>query len=209
VADYFAPPNPKALDKADSDLGSGGALLVPDQPGPKPHLLIGGGKNGILYVVNRDNMGHSNPKRKNAPQAVPNPGHAIFSSPAYFDGMVYMNAVSDVLKQYRLINGTLVGPVAQSSTPFGYPGATPSISADGASNGIVWEVQNSGTRAAPGPAVLHAYNADNVAQELYNSAQDSPRDQAGLAVKFVVPTIANGKVYVGTQTGLTVYGLLG
>jgi hypothetical protein len=108
-----------------------------------------------------------------------------------------------------LVDGQLVGPIAESSTTFGYPGATPSISADGTSNGIVWEVQHGGTRANPSPAVLYAYTASNVSQELYNSSMAGSRDQAGTSVKFVVPTIANGKVYVGTSTGLTVYGLLG
>src|SRR5271157_4509042 len=101
----------------------------------------------------------------------------------------------------------LVGPVALASGTVGYPGANLSISADGSSDGIVWGLEHSGTRTVPGVVVLHAYNAANVGQELYNSNQAGTRDQPGHAVKFAVPTIANGKVYVGTQTGLTVYGL--
>jgi hypothetical protein len=207
VADYFAPQNTAYLDKKDQDLGSGGAVLVPTQPGGSPSLLVGGGKIGTLYAVKIASMGHQRKKDPNV-QAIPNPGYPLFSSPAYFNGNVYINAVGDVLRQYQIVNGRLVGPVAESSESFGYPGANLSVSADGSSNGIVWSLQNPGTRAAPGPAVLHAYNAANVSQELYSSDQSRTRDQAGNAVKFAVPTVANGKVYVGTQTGLTVFGLL-
>ena len=205
VADYFAAKNQAKLNRLDLDLGSGGVLVVPDQPSANPHLLIGGGKEGTIYVINRDKMAHS---AKNAAQTVANANHSIFSTAAYFNGMVYMNAVNDVLKAYALVNGTLVGPVAQSTTTFGYPGATPNISANGTSGGIVWDLEHIGTHQVTGEAVLHAYNASNVAQELYNSNQAGTRDQPGLAVKFAVPTVANGKVFVGSQTGLSVYGLL-
>ncbi len=207
LSDYFAPPGTAQLDKKDLDLGSGGVLLAPAQPGGAPDLLIGGGKDGTLYVVDIDDMGHQRAKNPHV-QAIANPGHLIFSSAAYFDGMVYIHAVGDVLRQYQLVNGRLVGPVAESTHVDAYPGATPSISADGAEGGIVWEIEHTGTRPGPGPAVLHAFNAANLGQELYNSTIAGARDQAGLAVKFAVLTIANGKVYVGTQTGLTVYGLL-
>ncbi len=207
VADYFAPQGTVRLDRNDLDLGSGGAILVPTQPGGAPSMLVGGGKTGTLYNVNIASMGHQRKKNPNA-QAIVNGGHSIFTSPAYYNGNVYINAVGDVLRQYQIENGKLVGPVAVSSETFGYPGANLSISADGSSDGIVWSLENSGTRTVPGVAVLHAYNAANVGQELYNSNQAGTRDQPGDAVKFAVPTIANGKVYVGTQTGLTVYGLL-
>jgi hypothetical protein len=207
VADYFTPPNPAALDKADKDLGSGGAILVPKQPGPVPDVLIGGGKDGNLYVVNRDAMGHASKGTKSSSvQTVPL-GHAIFSTPAYFNGMVYIHPVGGNLLQYKLVNGNLV-PVAASTTTFSYPGANPTISANGASNGIVWEVQDVGSGKFLSSEVLHAYNAANVSQELYNSNQDAARDAAGGPVKFVVPTIANGKVYVGGNGSVAVYGLL-
>jgi len=207
VADYYAPQGTVRLDQKDLDLGSGGEILVPTQPGGSPSLLLGGGKAGTLYAVKIASMGHQRKKNPNV-QAIPTPSHPIFSSPAYYDGNVYINAVGDVLRQYEIVNGRLVGPVAESSESFGYPGANLSVSADGSSNGIVWSLQNSGTRTLAAPAVLHAYNAANVSQELYNSNQSGTRDQPGNAVKFAVPTVANGKVYVGTQTGLTVYGLL-
>jgi hypothetical protein len=202
IADYFAPQGTAHLDKFDQDLGSGGVVLA---PGPAGDVLIGGGKTGTLYVIDTADMGHQ--KAKNAHlQAIP--GDPIFSSAAYFDGMVYIQAVGDVLRQYQLVNGNLVGPLAVSSTVFNYPGATPSISAEGSSDGIVWEVEHTSTRAETGPAVLHAYSAANVSQELYSSTIAGARDELGTAVKFAVPTIANGKVYVATQTGLTVFGLL-
>jgi hypothetical protein len=208
VRDYFTPPNQKQLAAKDLDLGSGGALLVPVQPGPRPHVFVGGGKDGTLFVLNRDKLGHYRPKRGVAGQSIPNPGHSVFSTPAYFNGTVYVHAVGDVLKAYGVVNGTLVGPVSQGTTSFGYPGATPSVSANGATNGIVWEIQNTGKRGVAGVTVLHALNASSVSQELYNSTQAGDRDLAGPYVKFAVPTISNGKVYVATQTGLAVYGLL-
>ena len=207
VADYFAPQGTVHLLKKDLDLGSGGEILVPTQPGGAPSLLLGGGKDGTLYAVKIASMGHQRKKNPNV-QAIVNPSDPIFSTPAYYNGNVYISAYGDVLRQYKIENGKLVGPVAVSSETFGYPGANLSISADGSSDGIVWSLENSGSRTVPGAAVLHAYNAANVGQELYNSNQAGTRDQPGNAVKFAVPTIGNGKVYVGTQTGLTVYGLL-
>ena len=208
LRDYFTPPNQKQLAAKDLDLGSGGALLIPDQPGPRPHVLVGGGKEGTLYAINRDNLGHLRPPRKGRPQALANPGHALFSTPAYFNGIVYAHAVGDVLKAYAISSGSLIGPVEQGTTVYGYPGATPSISADGAKNGIVWEVRNTGTRGTMGGAALEARDADNIAHLLYSSSVNTDRDGAGTYVKFSVPTVARGKVYVGTQAGLAVYGLL-
>ncbi len=207
VADYFAPQGTVSLDKKDLDLGSGGGILVPTQPGGAPSMLVGGGKTRTLYSVNIASMGHQRVKNPNA-QAIGNAAHPIFTSPAYYNGNVYIDAVGDVLRQYKIENGKLVGPVALASGTVGYPGANLSISANGSSAGIVWSLENSGTRSVPGVAVLHAYNAANVGQKLYNNNQAGARDPPGNAVKFAVPTIANGKVYVGTQTGLTVYGLL-
>lgn len=154
-------------------------------------------------------MGRQRKRNPNV-QAIVNNGYPIFTSPAYYNGDVYINAVGDVLRQYEIENGKLVGPVAESSDHLDYPGANLSISANDSSDGIVWSLENTGTRADTSLAVLHAYNAANVTQELYNSDQAGTRDQpAGTAVKFAVPTVANGKVYVATKTGLTVFGLLG
>ena len=207
VTDYFTPSNQAALSAQDKDLGSGGPILAPDQPGKVPHVLVGGGKDGTLFTVNRDKLGHYTTK-PNPSVSVMASGHPVFSVPAYYNGSVYITSVGDVLKQYSLANGALGGPVSQTTASFGYPGATPAVSADGDTSGIVWALQNSGTRGAPGQSVLHAYDATNVGRELYNSNQAGTRDQSGLAVKFTVPTVSNGKVYVGTQGGLTAYGLL-
>jgi hypothetical protein len=170
---------------------------------------VGGGKDGTLYVINCDRMGHYRPKPAKAPQAIANPAHGIFSSPAYYNGMVYTNAVGDLLKQYQVAGGRLIGPVSVSGIPADYPGATPSISADGGADGIVWELVNSGTRAVHGPAVLRAFDAANVGDELYDSAEAGSRDALGTEVTFSLPTVADGKVYVVTASGLTVFGLLG
>ena len=209
VNDYFTPPNQHRLNVKDLDLGSGGALIVPDQLGPRPHLIVGGGKDGVLYTLNRDALGHHRQGRKSAGPAIPNAGHSIFSSPAYFNGTVYDHAVGDVLKAYVIVNGSLVGPVEQGTTTFGYPGATPSISAAGDSNGIVWEVRNRGIRGTIGPAVLEAREANHIGHLLFTSTQVADRDAAGAYVKFSVPAISRGKVYVGTQNGLVAYGLRG
>jgi hypothetical protein len=207
VADYYAPTNTTHLDQDDLDLGSGGVILAPSVPGGLPNTLIGGGKDGTLDVLNTASLGGQKARNKNL-QAIANPSHGIFSTAAYSNGFVYIQAVGDVLRQYVMINGKLFGPIAESSTSFGYPGATPSISSNNGANGIVWEIEHTGTRGVTGPAVLHAYNALNVSQQLYSSTQAGARDALGTAVKFTPPTIANGKVYVATATGLSVFGEL-
>jgi hypothetical protein len=208
VADYYAPSNTSYLDKKDLDLGSGGGILVPTSPGSTSNLILGGGKLGTLFAINTAAMGHQTRKNPSA-QLVQVSTQPIHSSPAYFHGSVYINPISDVLKQYQVINGKLIGPTAVApDKPFNYPGAGLSISANGSSFGIVWSLENTGTHGVTGRAILHAYNAANVSQELYTSNQAGGRDQPGDAVKFAVPTVANGKVYVETQSGLVVYGLL-
>jgi hypothetical protein len=209
VLDSFSPNNRAVLAAKDLDFGSGGPVVLPTQPGATPHEIIAGGKDGTLYLVNRDWMGSGRNRPVNLVQAIPNTGKGLFATPAYFNNEIYVHAVGDVLKAYLLVGGKLVPtPISRSSQAFGYPGATPSISAAGVSNGIVWEIEHTGSRGMTGPAVLHPYNAANVAQELYNSSQAGGRDTLGPAVKFTVPTVANGKVYVGTQTGLSVFGEL-
>jgi hypothetical protein len=209
VLDSFSPNNRAQLAANDLDFGSGGPVVLPTQAGPFPHEIIAGGKDGTLYLVNRDWMGSGRNRPNNLIQTIPDTGKGAFSTVAYFNNQIYVHEVGDVLKAYLLVNGRIFPtPISQSSTSFGYPGATPSISANGASNGIVWEIEHTGTRGVTGPAVLHAYNAANVAQELYNSNQAGLRDVLAPAVKFTPPTIANGKVYVATSTGLSVFGEL-
>jgi hypothetical protein len=211
VADYFAMYNAVAESNADTDLGSGGALLLPDvtdSGGTTRHLVVGAGKDGNLYVVNRDSIGKFNPTNNSQiwQQLSGALGGGIWSTPAYFDGSVYYGPVGGALLAFRVSNAMLGGsPSSQSATSFGYPGTAPAISANGTANGIVWAHENAGS----GAAVLHAYAASNLATELYNSSQAAnSRDAFGSGNKFITPTIADGKVLVGTTSGVAVFGLL-
>ena len=208
VADYFTMSNTTAESNADEDLGSGGSIVLPDMTdstGATRHLAIGAGKDGNIYLVDRDNMGKFNPNNDNAiyqeiDNALPN---GIWSMPAYFNGKVYFGAQNAPIRAFQFTQARLAAaPVATTPTTFGYPGASPSVSANGTANGIMWAVQNNST------AVLHAYSADNIGVELYNSNQAGSRDHFGNGNKFMVPTIANGKVYVGTPNGVAAFGLL-
>ena len=208
VTDYFDMDNTVAESNGDVDLGSGGAMLLPDQTdstGVARQLAVGAGKDGHLYVVNRSNMGKfsmsNNAIWEDMPGALPG---GIWATPAYFQGTVYYGDVGGTLKAFG-IQQALLGktPTSQTSISFAYPGTAPAVSANGSSNGIVWAVQNSN------PAALHAFAADNLATELYNSNQAANgRDNFGTGNKFMTPSIANGKVYVGTPTGVAVFGLL-
>jgi hypothetical protein len=205
IADYFTPYNEQALSDADSDLGSGGTLVLPDQSGAHPHELIQAGKQGRIYVIDRDNMGGHNPASAmtdNVVQTV-SLGHGVWGSPAYFNSSIYYHAVGDVMKRYTITNGLLsAAPAAQGTIVYNTWNSTPSISANGTANGIVWDVQWDASHQ-----VLHAYDATTLA-ELYNSNQNLARDQMGGGVKFITPTIADGKVFVGSSGALSVYGLL-
>jgi hypothetical protein len=209
VADYFAMYNTVSQSDADEDLGSGGALLLPplkDASGNVWNLAIGAGKDGNIYIVNRINMGKFSPNNNSAIyQEIPGAlDGGLFSMPAYFSGNVYFGPQSNNLLQFRISQAKLsTSPVFKTTTNFEYPGTTPSVSANGTSNAIVWAVEHSY------PSILHAYNAANVSHEIYNS-NEAPggRDTLGYASHFGTPTIVNGKVYVGTTTGVTVYGHL-
>jgi hypothetical protein len=211
VADYFEPFNTVAESNADIDLGSGGALLLPDftdSAGKVRHLIVGAGKDKNIYIGDRDNLGKFNSgDNSNLYQQMTNAlPNGAWSMPAYFNNTVYYGGVSDVLKAYPIANARLSAtPSSKSATSFGYPGATPSVSANGTTNGIVWALESSPGSAA----VLHAYDAANLANELYNSAQAANnRDGFGTGNKFLTPMIINGKVYVGTPSGVAVFGLL-
>jgi outer membrane protein assembly factor BamB len=207
VADYFAMSNTVQESNADEDLGSGGALVLPDLTdanGVVQHLTLGTGKDDIIYVLNRDSMGKFNAASNNIYQEIQETMHGgEFGMPAYFNGRVYFGSVGDNLKAFTVTNALLsTAPTAQTTMAFAYPGTTPSISANGSANGIVWAAEN-GTTAA-----LHAFDPANLAVELYNSNQMGTRDQFGAGNKFITPMIANGKVYVGTTNGVAVFGLL-
>ncbi|SEI15227.1 PQQ-binding-like beta-propeller repeat protein [Paraburkholderia hospita] len=209
VTDYFVMANTATESQADEDLGSGGALVLPDltdASGAVHHLALGAGKDAIIYVVNRDSMGKFNSSVNNLFQQVN--GQLVgpeFGMPAYFNGSVYFGSIGDSIKAFGVSGaGLTTAPTSKTPTSYGTPGATPSISANGSANGVVWAVENGDI------AVLHAYNAANLATELYNSNQAAnARDQFGQGNKFITPMIANGKVYVGTTNGVAVFGLLG
>ena len=201
IVDWFTPFNEQELDENDFDFGSGGPVLLPDQPAGPQHLLLGGSKQGKLYVINRDNMGHYRGDDDSQILQTVELSGPLFSTPAVWQDRVYVGALRSSVKCYRISAGHLT-LASEAPQTFGYPGATPTISANGSKNGIVWVVE-------PAQAILHAYDATNLNSELYNSKQNPTRDNPGNAVKFVVPTVANGKVYVGTTNGVGAFGLLG
>jgi hypothetical protein len=223
--DYFTPQDQQTLDTKDIDLGSGGALLLPDQPGSFPHILVQAGKEGVVYVLNRDQLTTGNLHycsgcssdteilEEAAPATIG--GGQFWSSPAYWNSNIYYWGSGTFLTEIPVSNGIPdFTHISLSSIFTGFPGATPSVSSNGtaAGTGIVWAVDTSqygSPGPGPGPAILYAFDATHFPSLLYSSTQASNnRDAAGNAVKFAVPTIANGKVYVGTTTEVDVYGLL-
>jgi len=208
VLDYFTMSNEVAESNADQDLGSGGEMLLPDlmdSANTVRHLMVGAGKDGNIYVVDRDSMGKFNVSTNKNYQTLNGalPG-GIWSTPAYFNGAVYYGDVSGTLKAFAISSARLTAaPQSQSATHFTYPGTAPSVSANGSANGIVWAHENTS------PAVLHAYDAANLAHELYNSSQAAAnRDQFGAGNKYITPTVADGKVFVGTANAVAIFGLL-
>jgi hypothetical protein len=212
VTDYFTPYNQAQLDSRDQDLGSGAVLLLPDSVGSAdhPHLMVQSGKEGKIYLMDRDNLGQyqrTGTTSDDVVQVIPNAFNGwVMSTPAFYNGMIYYQSMNDYLKAYQIADGQInPTPVSQTSQIFnGERGGTPSISANGAMDGIVWTLD-----VRSGAVVLHAYNADDLSQELYNSTQAGSRDVMGKAVKFSVPTIADGQVFVGTQSTIEIFGLLG
>lgn len=210
---YFTPFNQDLLAEGDVDLGSGGVLLLPDLPASAahPHLLVQGGKEGTLYLVDRHSLGGYNSTTDQVVQELSYATGGIWGMPAYWNNMVYYGGTNDNLKafSFNANNSGLLSSSAVSYSPesFPFPGPTPSISASGSANGIVWAIQTD-AYGSSGPAILHAYDATNLANELYNSTQNASRDTPGPAVKFAAATVVHGRVYVGTETQLAVYGLL-
>ena len=208
VADFFAPYNEVAESAADEDLGSGGVMLLPDltdSGGVVRHLMVGAGKDGNLYVINRDSMGKFSPSGDADWQELDGVfGGGVYSTPAYFNGTIYYGGVGGPLEAFAVSGAKLSSqPVSQTTTDFPYPGAAPAVSANGTSDGIVWAVENTD------PAVLHAYDATDLTQELYDSDQAAGgRDNFGAGNKFITPEIADGMVFVGTTNGVAVFGLL-
>ena len=212
ISDAFTGYNQATLTSQDADQGSGGVLMLPDQPGPYPHLLIQIGKDPRILVLNRDGLGGYVPggsRNTNDVQDITNAlAGGLWSTPAYWNGNVYIWGENDVLKMFPITNGVLASRASTQSTASStFPGATPVVSSNGTQNGIVWalvtDLYNSN-----GSSILYAFNAQNLAQQLYASNQNSSRDDAGPAIKFTVPVITNGKVYVGAGYQIDVYGLL-
>jgi hypothetical protein len=215
VADYFDMYGTVQESRRDLDLGSGGALVLPDMrdtSGKTRHLAVGAGKDNIIYIVDRDDMGKFNPSHDAIYEEIPSTGEeqskglggsgGVYSAPAYFNHTLYYGAVDDSLRAFRIAKAWIETPAAsKTAVSFGYPGTSPSVSANGSANGIVWAVENNS------PAVLHAYDAADLSHELYNSNQSRQRDEF-TGNKFITPMIANGKVFVGTPSGVAVFGLL-
>jgi Chitobiase/beta-hexosaminidase C-terminal domain len=213
VADYFAPSNQASMDINDLDLGSGGPIVLPDSVGSTahPHLVVGAGKEGTIYLVDCDNMGQFNPATNQIVQTLPKVMGGIWGVPAYWNNLIYFQGAGDVLKAFGISNAVMTSaPVTRSTTSFG-TFTTPSISANGNNDGIAWVSQvdayNGANGVTGGPAVLHAYNATNLSQEIYNSNQNLGRDNPGPALKYAVPVVANGKVYVRGEYVLSVFGV--
>jgi len=223
VLDYFTPYNQATLNANNFDLGAAGPLLLPDQPGAHPHLMVSAGKNNTIYLVDRDNMGHYNTGNNDNqivqslvdifPFGTPEPGN--YSAPVYFNETVYFGPIADNVQAFRLTSGLLsTSATSRSFEVYSYPGATLAISANGAANGILWAIQRNGdcgtaaSCAAAAPGVLRAYDAGDLSVELYASDQAQSRDVLDFAAKFSVPLVANGKVFVASASQLTIYGLL-
>jgi hypothetical protein len=207
VVDYFTPQNQAQLNAGDVDLGSGGPLVLPDAAGSTnhPQLLLGAGKQGAIYLLDRNHLGGFDPNADHVVQELPaGTINASFDTPAYYNGLLYYVAPGDVAKAFALTNGALSPrPVSQSQDAYGYPGSTPSISANGSTGGVVWDLDL-------GSGQLRAYAASDYGTELYTSDQAAGnRDQLGSVVKFTLPLVANGMVYVGTSNSVVFYGLIG
>jgi hypothetical protein len=208
IADYFTMSGEVAESSSDQDLGSGGIMLLPDMTdasGSVRQLAVGAGKDGNIYVVNREDMGHFTSVGNDIWQELDSalPG-GVFATPAYFNSSIFYGPQGGSLKAFSLTDARLSSsPTSQTSTLFPYPGTLPVVSSNGTANAIVWAYENSA------PAVLHAYSAGNLAQELYNSSQaPNGRDHFGSGNKFIAPVVAGGKVFVATTSSVAVFGLL-
>jgi hypothetical protein len=204
--DYFAPFNVDELDADDKDLGSGGPVLLPPQSGPHPHLVVIAGKGGTIYLIDRDHMGHYQPNNdSHAVQTIPSPGAGVFGSMAYWNHNFYVlsNSSNDAIRQFVVHEGKLTIKSASGSR---FPAicATPTVSANGVRDGVLWVLRSNDDRNA----VLYAFDAVDSSRLLYDSEQNPSRDRAGLSLRFNIPTIMSGHVYVGAKHEVDVYGLL-
>ena len=208
VQDDFTPHDQATLNGSDLDQASGGAVLLPDSVGGGGRQLVQIGKSGRVYVLNRESLGGYNANNSTDPGQAVNLANGLWGSPAYWNGRVYIWPKSDKLRLYGFANGAITGQTSMSNESAGTYSPSPSISANGTTNGIVWSLKTDNF-GSQGQAILYAHDATNVATLLYASSQNATRDNPGASVKFAVPTITNGKVYVGTETQISVFGLLG
>lgn len=208
IRDYFTPHDEAELSSADADLGSSGPTLVPDQKGPHPHLLLQPTKGGMIYVIDRDQMGKFQGDRDAIVQAINLGEHGAYGAIAYWNGNAYFAASDDYLRDFA-VSGSGLKEAARASGPrFENPGATPAVSADGTKNAIVWVIATRTWNGSERPAVLYAYDAMKLTSPIYSSEENSARDRAALATRFVVPVVANGRVYFGTRSEVEIFGLL-
>jgi len=206
IRDYFTPYNQESISSNDADLGSSGPLLLPDGRGPHPHLLLQPTKASMLYVIDRDHMGQFNRDGDAVVERLPMAGEA-YGAMAYWNGHVFFAPSDDRLRDYALQNGKLVLS-SSSSIKFENPGATPSVSALADQNAVVWAVSTKTWNGADKSAVLYAFDARDIREPIYTSEQNSERDRAALATRFVFPVVVNGRVYFGARGEVEVYGLL-
>ena len=206
VRDYFTPQDQSQLSDTDADLGSSGPLLLPDQPGPHPHQLLQPSKGSAIYVIDRDQMGKFHANGDAIVQKVPMAGGG-YGAMSYWNKHIFFACSDDYLRDYAIRAGQLKLN-ASSGVKFANPGATPSVSADGTKNAIVWAVATKTWNGPEQPAVLYAFDANKIEQPIYTSEENIGRDRAGRATRFVVPIVANGRVYFGARGEVEVYGLL-
>ncbi len=207
VRDYFTPHDQAQMSSADADLGSSGPTLLPEQPGPHRHLLLQPTKGSMIYVIDRDHMGKFQLNTDAVVQTIHTRGGG-YGAMAYWNGHTYFAASDDYLSDYAIRNGELALNNS-SGKKFENPGATPSVSADGDKNAIVWVIATKTWNGPDNkPAVLYAYDAKDIRQPIYTSEQNSQRDRAAIATRFVIPVVVNGRVYFGARGEVEVYGLL-
>jgi hypothetical protein len=212
VLDYFAPGNQATLNASNNEIGAGGVMLIPDQPGLHPRMAIIAGKNATIHLLDRDSLGHFTVDDSQVVQSLPNifpfgtPEPGNYSAPVYYNGTIYFSPVADAVKAFPLSNGLLPTFASSQSTEiFPYPGGSLAVSANGNTGGILWASEYKGATTG---GVLRAYDPANLGNEVYNSGQASTRDKLGPLVKFSAPLVANGKVYVTGATEVVVFGLL-
>jgi hypothetical protein len=207
VRDYFTPHDQDRISNADADVGSSGPTLLPDQPGPHRHLLLQPTKDSTIYVIDRDNMGKSHRDSDALVEVIRMPGPAL-GAMAYWNDHAFFATNNDNLRDYAIRNGQLALS-SSSRMKFPDPGATPSVSANGTKNPIVWAITTKSWNGPDSkPAVLYAFDATKLGDPIYTSEQNSQRDRAALATRFVIPVVVNGRVYFGARGEVEVYGLL-